>query len=327
MRRAAILGLLAVFATLIATPTPAASVVRSPVSFGVKNPFDPAGEPLTVAGTLVRPSTPCASSVLLMVHGLSYGQWAWDFPLQPETYSVSQALAERGYASVTIDLPGYGDSTIPNGYTLTVESYAFMVADIARQLDATFGAVGLAGHSAGTEITELAAGLGLFSPSVYIPTAYTHVPSQRIAVDFFTGDYIRAAQDDYERFGGTDQGRTEYMYAPLPSPLVDPAVVAKDFELENLTPSGEIYSIGPQPSKLVMALITAPTLLVLAEKDLLFPIDYADLEFSLFHSASDRDLLIVPDAGHSFMLHTNAPATNDAIGDWLGEQSAAHPAC
>ncbi|MGH2830800.1 MAG: hypothetical protein ACRDJM_09990, partial [Actinomycetota bacterium] len=124
-----------------------------------------------------------------------------------------------------------------------------------------------------------------------------------------------------------DQGRTEYMYAPLPSPLVDPAVVAKDFELENLTPSGEIYSIGPQPSKLVVPLITAPTLLVLAERDLLFPIEYADVEFSLFHGAVDRDLLVVPGAGHSFMLHRNAPETFDAVGNWLSEQAASHPAC
>lgn len=294
----------------------AATVVRTPFEIEVTDPAT--GERLTVRGGTYRRSDHggCTAAGMLLVHGLSYGEYAWAFPLQPETYSVVHALAMAGYPSVAIDLPGYGASEKPaSGYTLTVESYASMAAQIANALP--FAKLGVVGHSAGTEITELMLGLGLADADVYIPTAYTHFPSDRIAVDFFTGDYQRAATSDYEYFGGDERGRTEYMYAPLPSPLVDPAVVAEDHRRAQPTPSGEIYSIGPQPSKLVMGTIAAPTLLVLAEHDLLFPIAFAEAELQLFAAATDKTLLAVPGAGHSFMLHRNAPDTMAAVTSWL----------
>lgn len=327
-------------ALLVPLPGRAATVTRTPVTFAVVNPLTQ--EALTVEGGLFRrdDQTACASNVTLMVHGLSYGEFAWDFPVQPQTYSVARALAAAGHPSVAIDLPGYESAQPdtnpkPNGYTLTVEGYASMVGQIEKQLRSgayasqgvgpAFGSVGLMGHSAGTEITMLAAGLGFASPDVYIPTGYHHVPSQRIVTDFFTGDFIRAAQSDYEYFGGTPQGRTEYMYAPLPSANVDPDIVAADNALANGTPSGEVYSIGPQPSKAVVPLITAPVLFVLGDSDLLFPLEWVDEELNLFVSAESLETLIVEGAGHSFMLHKNAPATNARIADWMDRQD--FPSC
>lgn len=337
MRRIRPLIALAVLAAMIVpSPGRAGTVTRTPVQFTVVNPLNQ--ETLTVNGGLFRrdDQTACASSVMLMVHGLSYGEYAWDFPVQPQTYSVARALAAAGYPSIAIDLPGYESAQPdtqpkPNGYTLTVEGYAAMVGQIESALRAgsyggpAFGAVGIMGHSAGTEITELAAGLGLATPDVYIPTGYHHVPSQRIVTDFFTGDFIRAAQTDYEYFGGDQQGRTEYMYAPLPSANVDPDIVAADNALANGTPSGEVYSIGPQPSKAVVPLITAPVLFVIGDSDLLFELQWVDEELNLFASAASVDLHVVEGAGHSFMLHKNAPATNASIASWLGTQD--YPAC
>ncbi len=157
--------------SLIAGPSSAA-VTSDPIEFEVSNPMDPA-HTYKVRGSLIRPAG-CASSVLLALCGLSYGAWAWDFPLQPQTYSTAKALAARGYAVVSIDRLGYGSShgegsaQRPNGYTLTVESYADITRQIAEQLRlgtysgiaaTSFAHVGLIGHSAGAEIVELAAGL------------------------------------------------------------------------------------------------------------------------------------------------------------------------
>jgi pimeloyl-ACP methyl ester carboxylesterase len=306
----------------------AAPVETVPVQFAVTNPMQP-GSMLNVAGTLFRsPARSCASSVMLLVHGLSYGRFAWDFPIDPDRYSVARALARAGYPAVAIDLPGYGASTKPNGQTLTVEGYADMVGQIDRQLRAgsyggpAFAHVGLLGHSAGSEISELAAAQSPFD--VLIPTGYTHVPSARVVQDFFTGDYVRAATSDYEYFGGTPQGRLEYMYN---APYADPAVMAEDNRLANLTPSGEIYSIGPQPSKLVMGLIRSPVLLVIGEADALFPSQFAPQDLALFVGAPDKQLYVVPSSGHSFMLHRSAPQTVAVIADWLGKHADALPAC
>src|ERR1041384_3496004 len=63
------------------------AIVKTPVAFQVKNPLDPLHGTYTIRGFLMRPAG-CTTSVILALHGLSYGQWAWDFPLRPETYSV-----------------------------------------------------------------------------------------------------------------------------------------------------------------------------------------------------------------------------------------------
>jgi pimeloyl-ACP methyl ester carboxylesterase len=330
MRRMTISTLLA--AALIASYSPTASqadaTVQS-VTFTVNNPLEP-DSAYEIHGRMALPEGTCGG-VLLLQHGLSYGAWGWDFPIEPETYSTMRSLADAGFASVTIDRLGYGESAHPNGHLLTVEGYADMTRQMMDQLrmgtysaDSTpaFGKVGLVGHSAGTEISETTA--ALFGADALIATAYHHFPSQRIVTDFFTGDFVRAAQDDYEEFGGDEAGRTEYMYH---LPNADPAIVAKDNELRNLTPSGEVFTIGPQPSRYVMHRITAPTLLVLAEHDILFEVSFAELEEAMFASVEDMTTMIVPDAGHSFMLHENADDTNQRMIDWLEARPDAVPAC
>lgn len=332
-----VLACLALLVALLPAPTAAAQepVEVVPVAFEVTNPLEPAAT-YTVRGDLYLPgdAEACGSSVMLLLHGLSYARWGWDFPIDPDTYSVARDLAERGRPALAIDELGYGDSDHPNGYTLTVQSYAAMTSQMIEQLRAgtyatgadepiAFEGVGLMGHSAGTEIAELTAGL-FGGVDVLVATAYTHFPSQRIAMDFFTGDVPRALEDDYEYFGGRPRVRAEYMYN---LDFADPDVVERDNELANLTPSGEILSISNQPSRLTMGAIDVPVLLVLAEEDVLFPADFGEQELALFASSPEAELLTVPSAGHSFMLHPNAPETNDAIADWLDGRDDAVPAC
>jgi pimeloyl-ACP methyl ester carboxylesterase len=323
---------------IVPANTPAATIAREPVTFSVTNPLDPLASN-TVQGTLVRPAAGCSASVLLAMHGLSYGKWAWDFPLRPETYSVAQALAERGYAMVTIDRLGYGSSHggEPNGYTLTVEGYAEMTAQIAKRLRSgnygatnptAFAHVGLIGHSAGSEAVELAAGLHPDIADALIATAYTHEPfvnNEWLLREWVPGDNVRAAMDDYEYFQSNPTTRAKEMHY---LPNTDADVVDLDNALANLTPSGEIYSINPQPSRFVMGSIKIPTLLVLADRDDLFPASFGPSEMQLFLSATDKTLVVAgPNTGHSFMLERNAPATNDAIADWLDDRNAVLPKC
>jgi len=318
----------------------AAGITREPVTFTVQNPLDPFYT-FTIQGVLIRPTAGCTRSVLLAIHGLSYGKWAWDFPLRPETYSVAQALAARGYAMVAIDRLGYGDSYgtgrpgQPNGYSLTVEGYGDMTAQIATLLRAgiygganpqPFAHVGLIGHSAGSEVVELAAGVFPKVADVLIATGYTHEPF----VDNFwlarewSQDNIRAAQDDYEYFETSPTIRAQDMHNLANA---DADVVALDNQLANLTPSGEVFSIGSQPSRWVIGTIQIPTLLVLADKDALFPAHFGANEMNLFLAASDKTLQVAPNSGHAFMLDRNAGVANAGIADWLDAHNSVFPKC
>src|SRR5260370_30101609 len=101
---------------------------------------------------------------------------------------MAEGLADRGHALLAIDELGYGASDHPNGYTLTVQAYAAMTDEIVQQLRRgsylspggtvpAFAHVGLIGHSAGSEIVELAAG-GLPHAPAGIVTAYEHTPTR-----------------------------------------------------------------------------------------------------------------------------------------------------
>jgi len=337
--RALLLSIAVACAPTIATTSRAAGdgIVRESVSFVVTNPTD--GSVWTLAGTLVRPREGCTGSVLLAMHGLSYGQWAWDFPIEASRYSVAQALAERGYALVAIDELGYGatGSTAavhPNGYSISVEAYADMTAQIGAQLRAgsyggsAFSHVGLIGHSAGAEIVEDAAALHPELFDLLIPTAYTHEPyvNNDWLMREWSQDNLRAAQDDYEYFETDAATRASDMY-DLTNDRADPSVVAYDTAHANLTPSGEVFSIGSQPSRFLLASIKMPVLLVLAENDALFPASFGAQELTWFAPTTDVSLLVAPQAGHVFMLQRNASATNSKIADWLDAHAATMPAC
>jgi len=341
MVRSRVLLAAAVLVTLpLAGVTSHAATVREPVAFTVTNPLDP-GKTYTVHGVLVRPAAGCSGSVLLAMHGLSYGAWAWDFPLRPETYSVAQALADRGFATLAVDELGYGTSAgegapdHPNGYTLTVESYAEMTAQMVAQIRAgtyqaasptPFSHVGLLGHSAGSEIVELAAGLHPGIADVVIATGYTHEPfvDNDWLIREWSQDNLRALQDDYEYFETNPTIRAHDMYW---LPNADADVVGLDTSMANLTPSGEVFSIGIQPSRFVLWRITVPVLVVLGEHDALFPGRFGPNEMKLFLGAKDKTLRIAQNAGHAMMLQRNAPSTNTKIANWLDAHQGKLPHC
>ena len=340
--RAAAALVLASLLPLSATPSHAtAPATKEAVAFHVTNPLDP-GKTYTVNGVLTRPAG-CVSNVLLALHGLSYGAWAWDFTdVGGGSYSVANALAARGYGVLAIDELGYNTSAgagapdHPNGYTLTVESYAYMTGQILKQLHAgtytaahpnAFTHVGLIGHSAGSEIVEEAAALYPNLVSVLIPTAYTHVPNVSNAWllrEWFPGDNVRAAFSDYEYFETNPTIRAMDMYNLHNA---DPAVVAADNARAALTPSGEIWSIGMQPSHFIMEKIRMPVLLVLGDKDALFPGTKGATELPLFVSAKDKTLVRLPKDGHVFFLQLDAAAARNAIAGWLDRHHAAMPRC
>jgi pimeloyl-ACP methyl ester carboxylesterase len=291
-------------------------LVKQPVEFMVENPAE-GGTVRRIAG--YRYDTFCQSpTAVVLMHGLSYTKEAWDFP----GYSVAQKIAEAGYATFAIDRLGYGESKLDNGYNVTHEAYAEMAHQIVEQLRGQgFSHVVLGGHSAGAGTTEVAAAV-YGGVDAIMALGWHHRPSDQLGQDFFTGDYVRAAQDDFEYFLGSPHHRAEMFYTAD----ADPAVVEADTRAAVLTPSGEIFSIGKQPSRMVVGNIKVPVFLQFGDSDRLFELEYAEMHASEFVSAPSVTVDVVRDAGHTFMLQKNGPAGAQKMADWLRSRPET-PAC
>jgi pimeloyl-ACP methyl ester carboxylesterase len=282
-------------------------LVKQRVEFTVANPAEN-GASHQIVG--YRYDTFCNSpTAVLLMHGLSYTKEAWDFP----GYSYAQTLAEAGYAVFAVDRLGYGESKLANGYNVTHEAYADMAHQIVDQLRGQgFSHVVLGGHSAGAGTTELEAGV-YGGVDAIMALGWHHRPSNQLGQDFFTGDYQRAAEDSYEYFLGTPDHRAEMFYTAT----ADPAVVDADTKAAVLTPSGEIFSIGKQPSRLVVGNIKVPVFLQFGDSDKLFELQYAQMHADEFRSSPSVTVDIVKDAGHTFMLTKNGLLGAQKMADWL----------
>lgn len=309
IRRVALVMLVPVLGALMNATTADASAPTE-ITFTVESLHEPLTA-RTIRGTLSQPEC-SADTVVLLQHGLSYTRRAWDRP----GYSVVQPLVDAGFDVVAIDRLGYGASTLPDGYNVSSESHASNTRQIVDTLRTTYGYdhVVIGGHSAGSETSTLAAGLFGAGDAV-LALGYHHFPSQQIATDFITGDLVRAAQDDYEYFLGTPEHRAGMFYTAA----ADPAVIADDTANAVLTPSGEIFSIGKQPSRSVLSQVKVPVFLQLGDSDALFPVEFADEEAALFTQAPVT-VDVVPAAGHTFMLHPTGPAGTGRMAAWVEER-------
>jgi len=347
----AALVLVAWFSLALAT-APASAVAAgcavqvAPVSYRVSLSQDAAlpGPAYTVKG--FQYSSGGSPMVALLLHGLSYGYWGWDFtavpspdPANPYTYSLARYLASRGIDTVAVDELGYGSSdhpAFPDSRRLTIPAYASMAHQIVQTLRRTYSRVVIIGHSAGGEMANYEAGRyrdvdGLIDVAMCDVGA-----SSEVVLDITVNDTEGLASDD-GYFGGTPQERTRLMYY---LPDADPAVVAADNKSANPTPTAEMQSISPQPARYFDAQVTAPVLVVFGENDSIFPSEpfsgappgspsCQSVQPLLYVASPSVSAVTIPTAGHTVMTHRNASVFEAAIYQWLVAKAGAPsgPAC
>ncbi|MGH8974679.1 MAG: alpha/beta hydrolase [Acidimicrobiia bacterium] len=317
----------------------AGAVTVERVSFPVVFDARDAGD--KVWGYLYRPASgppaapDCTSSVLLLLHDVSYATHQWDLPYEPERYSTARALAAAGYPAVSVDLPGHGSTEGGDGNRLHIALYADVTAQVITQLRAgsyrvfegrpapRFERVGLVGAGVGTEVAELVAARDP-EVAVLVGTGWTHFPSRQFLRDFANWDLPQTVGKSYIYFGGLPDRRAKYMYDTR---AADPAVVRKDTAYSQFAPSGLVLTMMSQPSRAVMGTLELPVLLLLGEQDYMFPSAHAQDELALFAGAADRTMTVVPRAGHSLFLHHSASESHQAVVDWLRQRPEAVPAC
>jgi len=290
------------------SPPTDAPISREAVEFTVVNPAD--GVAYRLAGTRYDPSC-VASTVVLLIHGLSYTKEVWDVA----GYSVAQPFAHAGYSVVIVDRLGYGASPLPDGRHVSALAYADMTGQVVDQLHKDHGGfmeVVLGGHGTGAEAAELEAGL-TGGVAAVMALGYTHSPSKELLADLASGDVPRSTATDYEYFLGTPAHRSEMFY----SDDGDPATVAADAAAAVKSPSGEIQSVGAQPSGKVVGRIAVPVYLQLGQRDRLFPPEFLAAEVASFRSSPHVVTDVVPGAGHTFMLHPIGNESTFHLVSWV----------
>ena len=137
----------------------------APAAADVAETATPGCEPRTlelpsgrIEGDLCLPSSP-SSTLIITVSGGSYSRIYWDFPYEPESYSFTRAMVERGHPVFNIDRLGIGESEHPPSVQMTVQLggqslHEVISAARAGDLGPEFTNIVLAGHSLGTGLAE-----------------------------------------------------------------------------------------------------------------------------------------------------------------------------
>lgn len=223
---------------------------------------------------------------LLLLHGIgaSIEAWAWVMPQWAEKYRI-----------VAIDLPGHGESSIPHDGSHSLESAAAMVNAVIRHLHLERPLV--VGHSLGTGIALQWAithpgryrGLALIAPMGFGSEidAFTRLLSVPRLGEFLfqpSKAFVRLSLSYNEPVRGLEQF-VEMKHKHLNRPGV------RDWHLRLIREGVGLAGQKIRFSKLALAGLTAPTLIIAGDKDRLFPIHHAQRAAKLIHRARLHVLL------------------------------------
>lgn len=306
-------------------------VTVTPIDFEVSNQLEP-GSSYTLRGFLYEPAGQegCRTSILQANHALTTGAWYWDIPYENERYSIARKIAKAGIPFLALNKLGYGQpdhpfraSDRPPGLTVTVEALADASHQVTQQLRAAgYQHVGLIGHSAGSEESELAAGL-YQDVDALILSGFTHLATVPFTTQLLATESVRALGDDYPFFFGDHETREEFLFTDQSDPELAKALRP----LVNETPAGEILSIGPQVSRVFAPLIDVPILTLIAEEDAIFDATGAPIDEATLLSSDDVTFNSYPGIGHAVEFHDNGPEVTGDVVDWLTDRPEAMPTC
>jgi len=291
----------------------------------------------SITGTLCIP--PGATSVELLLHGFTYGQYYFDLPFQPELYSFVQVAHARGFATLNIDRLGTVGSLQPLSPFVTMDNQASVVHQVvgalrSGSLGVAFEKVVLVGHSSGSLIAYLEAGR-FQDVDALVATGASHELNAVNIATRVLGQSAPALLDP--KFAGllldpgyvtTLPGRRDTFYEVGNA---DPQVIALDEELKQTATLEEALTVLPDFILNESANINLPVLAVNGEREPFFcnGLLAGDCSSSDALRESERvfygpdaqvDAIVVPGAGHDVTLELNAPETNAEIQAWVAAQ-------
>lgn len=296
-------------------------------------PVNVAGQAGTIAGTLCVPAG--ARTVQLLLHGYTYGQYYWDFPLEPERYSYVRAANAAGFATLAIDRLGTVGSLQPLSVLVTLDNNASIAHALVGALrDGQLGAfenVVLVGHSFGSLIAYLEAGR-YGDVDALVSTGASHrVNAVNVATRVLLGSPPAVLDPKFSSllldpgYVTTSPGRREMFYELADA---DPAVIALDEELKQTGALAEAITYLPDYLFNASSAIDVPVLAVNGSEEPFFcnGLLAADCSSSEALAASERpffgasasvEAIVVQGAGHNLSLELGASETHAAIIEWM----------
>jgi pimeloyl-ACP methyl ester carboxylesterase len=274
-----------------------------------------------------------SDTLLVLLTGAGYNRLYWDIPF--DGYSFVDLANAQGYATLNLDRIGSGESDLPPAADLSRDVSAYTVSQVLAAIQSEPNPpnrIILVGFSAGSGI--------LLTTAAQYPE---HVDGiiltgslQSIGPAGSNWSGIPYLAKDDPRFAGRDipdgyvttppGARGEWMVLDN----TDPEVLGWDEANKDLSSPFELFPTGffanpTAPPPRYSEQITAPVLLVVGERDVLFcmPPDCTDelaAERSLWPAATSYQTVLVPNTGHQINLHRSAPEAFSEILGWLETQ-------
>lgn len=274
--------------------------------------------------------------IQLLAHGNTCDRTIWDGlgepDLQASGYSYQRFFASQGYATLALDLPGHGNSTLPNPNTVVqmpieaavIDIIAASLRSVNNPLGIAFPKVIFTGHSYGS-ITGVAA--ARFAPNFVDAivltgwSAFIPLPNPLLLIQ------MQPAALLFDRFkgyplgyitGSNETGHEEIFYGGA----YDPAIPKMSFDTQDVMTCGEGGSVaeGLQPA----TGFTGKVFAITGSKDVLFcnPTngDCAGQLMNssvLFPNATSFQSQVINNTGHDFMLHSSSTSTFMRIQQFL----------
>lgn len=252
---------------------------------------------------ICRPAEPAHRTPILFLHGMWHGAWCWR--------DWQEALAEEGWESHAISLPGHGAS--PAGKSVrfaTMDDYlAVLKAEIARFPTPPI----LIGHSMGGALAQW-----------YLKKVADDLPAVVMAASwtahstFADGTALHLRRDPW---GFMQMGLTLSATPLVRSPKwaaslllsEDAAISPEDLHARLCEESYLVLSQHNPPLWRPKKSLKSPMLWVAAEKDAVISLNGAR-KSAQFYGA---DFLSIANAGHNLMMERNAAQTAAKIEAWL----------
>jgi len=253
-------------------------------------------------------------------------------------------MTGAGYATFNLERLGYGRSSHPDSTQVTIQNETEALRQVVEQLrdgqigGHAFSRVIWVGHSLGTLYGWLEASVAS-NVDAFVLTGLLHTVKQSWLTLAFASAYS-ANRDPKFATLGYDSGYLTFLpgtRAPLFywTPGAQPDEIALDERLKDTVSVTEFGAAVPKFDSPAIATaesqaIKVPTLLVLGQHDRVM-CDEADGLVCNEHNVAQKELpyysnaprfhvLVVPNTGHDLQLHRSAPATGEAILDWLTKE-------
>ncbi|MFC5060379.1 alpha/beta hydrolase [Saccharothrix xinjiangensis] len=317
--------LLVAGACLLPAPAGAAPVACEEV----RVPVPVAGTAQVMAGTLCAPAG--ATTVQVLVPGGTYNRSYWDVSHEPGTRSYRLAMNAAGIATLAVDRLGTGRSSTPPSALVTASTQAAAVHRVIGALRPRFARVVVGGHSIGSAMALIEAGLHRDVDGVLV-TGFTHRMNLVTVVPVLAG-MVPAALDP--KFAGrapdpgylTTSAGTRYRSFHAPGPEVPGAIAADESTKDVFAVTEAVDTLALNTVVIPLSRrVDAPVLVVVGDdnhfcgRPLGSDCSSAEAlrasEAPFFSAAARLETSVLPGYGHSINYAPNAPDFHRVVVAW-----------